>query len=220
MQVSNPNVRRHLRWPPSLSLLFALLVLAGLLFPRGASGASLEVLAAWGSLGAGPGQFNSPSAVAVDVDGNAYVADSFNHRLQSFDSAGAFVAKWGTLGSAAGQFRFPVGVSTGPLGEVYVAEGSPNHRIQVFGDPPPTIPDLIESVDGLALPHGIENSLKAKLRAAAASFERGQLVPTAHQLNALLAEIAALSGKKIEDDDAGNLTAEVEAPLRALACLS
>merc|ERR1711865_931464 len=35
-----------------------------------------------GSKGSGPGQFNRPSGVAVDSNGNWLVADSGNHRLQ------------------------------------------------------------------------------------------------------------------------------------------
>ena len=34
--------------------------------------------------------------VAVDSDGNIYVADTFNYRIQKFDSTGTFLTKWGT----------------------------------------------------------------------------------------------------------------------------
>ncbi|HEX5374920.1 MAG TPA: hypothetical protein VFW48_02070, partial [Solirubrobacterales bacterium] len=148
-----------------------------------------------------------------------YVADTSNNRVQAFDATGAFVSKWGSLGSAPGQFRFPVGVGVGPLGEVYVSEGSPNHRVQVFGDPPPTVPELLEAVAGLGLPRGIENSLEAKLRGAQASLDRGQPRTAANKLGALLSELAALTGKKVGPDAAAALTAEVQATLRTLSCL-
>ena len=38
----------------------------------------------WGSLGSGPGEFNRPEAIAVDPDGNVYVMDTGNYRIQKF----------------------------------------------------------------------------------------------------------------------------------------
>lgn len=40
--------------------------------------------------GSGPGQFNDPRAIAVDRDGNLYVADRMTGRIQSFDDQGNF----------------------------------------------------------------------------------------------------------------------------------
>jgi sugar lactone lactonase YvrE len=37
---------------------------------------------------------NEPIGLAVDKDGNVYVADSHNTRIQKFDKDGKFVAKW------------------------------------------------------------------------------------------------------------------------------
>jgi tripartite motif-containing protein 71 len=48
----------------------------------------------WGSEGRGDGQFRNPYGVAVDRDGNVYVADSSNGRIQKFNSDGQFLAKW------------------------------------------------------------------------------------------------------------------------------
>jgi hypothetical protein len=41
-------------------------------------------LTKWGSAGSGDGQLNTPEGLAVDGDGNVYVADSGNHRIQKF----------------------------------------------------------------------------------------------------------------------------------------
>ena len=45
----------------------------------------------WGERGTGPGQFNTPHAIAIDAKGNVYVADRGNHRIQVFDSDGNFL---------------------------------------------------------------------------------------------------------------------------------
>jgi sugar lactone lactonase YvrE len=45
----------------------------------------------WGERGSGPGQFNTPHAIATDAEGNVYVADRGNHRIQVFDGDGKFL---------------------------------------------------------------------------------------------------------------------------------
>ena len=45
----------------------------------------------WGTPGDGPGQFNTPHNIAVDDQGNVYVADRGNARIQVFDGDGNFL---------------------------------------------------------------------------------------------------------------------------------
>ncbi len=52
----------------------------------------------WGSRGSADGQFNNPRGIAVDSDGNVYVADSGNNRIQKFSRFGTFLKKWGGRG--------------------------------------------------------------------------------------------------------------------------
>ena len=53
------------------------------------------VLATWGTQGASDGQFDEPTAVAVDDKRDrVYVADPRNRRIQIFDRIGKFVTKW------------------------------------------------------------------------------------------------------------------------------
>jgi DNA-binding beta-propeller fold protein YncE len=56
-------------------------------------------IAAWGSEGAGTGQFFLPQAVAVDASGNIYVADGGNNRIQKFGSMATptRATSWGRL---------------------------------------------------------------------------------------------------------------------------
>jgi sugar lactone lactonase YvrE len=45
----------------------------------------------WGTPGSGPGQFNLPHSIATDAQGNVYVADRGNSRIQVFDGDGKFL---------------------------------------------------------------------------------------------------------------------------------
>ena len=47
-------------------------------------------LKSWGEPGDKPGQFNTPHSIAVDAQGNVYVADRGNRRIQVFDGDGKF----------------------------------------------------------------------------------------------------------------------------------
>ena len=88
-----------------------------------------ELVATWGSLGADDGRFNNPTGIAVDGEGNVYVADTRNDRIQKFDSTGAFLLKWGSEGSGDGEFYSPQDIALDADGNVYVVDSS---RIQVF----------------------------------------------------------------------------------------
>jgi Protein of unknown function (DUF3224)/NHL repeat len=89
-------------------------------------------ITAWGTTGTGNGQFRRPTGVAVDSDGNVYVTESWNDRVQKFDSDGAFITKWGSRGSGNGQFLNPYAVAVDPTsGDVYVTDNE-NERVQKF----------------------------------------------------------------------------------------
>ncbi len=45
--------------------------------------------------GSGPGEFRNPRDVALDVNGDFYVADTGNRRIQVFDGTGAFLREFG-----------------------------------------------------------------------------------------------------------------------------
>jgi DNA-binding beta-propeller fold protein YncE len=103
--------------------------------PYVASRQTLTADLVMGSEGTAPGQFQSPRALATGPDGVLYVADSRNHRIQKFDSAGNLLWTTGSFGSIdnntaqPGLFNEPWGVGVGPDGSVYVAD-TWNHRIQ------------------------------------------------------------------------------------------
>ena len=49
------------------------------------------------SSGAGNKEFKWPAGIAIDRDGNVYVADSWNYRIQKFTADGQFLGKWGNV---------------------------------------------------------------------------------------------------------------------------
>lgn len=75
-------------------------------------------------------QFSFPSGVAVDVSGNAYVADQANDLIRKITPAGVvttLAGKPSRPGSADGtnntaQFYFPAGIGLDPAGNLFVAD--------------------------------------------------------------------------------------------------
>jgi tripartite motif-containing protein 71 len=94
-----------------------------------------QFLWARGGLGTAIGQFDSPQAVATDQNGNVYVADTANNRIQKFTKSGAFVLAWGSHGTGSdapgGEFYYPRGIAVDARGDVLVADSN-NQRVQVF----------------------------------------------------------------------------------------
>ena len=77
------------------------------------------------------GTFVWPTGVAIDSQGNAYVADEWSNRISIFDKNGEWVGKWGTLGDAPGQINKPSGLAFDQDDNLYLVD-SANHRVQHF----------------------------------------------------------------------------------------
>ena len=69
-----------------------------------------------------PGQFSVPTNVAVDADGNLYVTDMYNNRVEVFDADGNFIRQWGKSGDRPGTFSRPKGIAIDADGHVWVAD--------------------------------------------------------------------------------------------------
>jgi DNA-binding beta-propeller fold protein YncE len=82
-----------------------------------------------GGRGTGKGEFDSPVGIAIDPNGNVFVADTNNGRIEKFSPTGAFLDIIGTKGSGQGQLGAPNGIAVDHAGNIYVADAS-NHRVQ------------------------------------------------------------------------------------------
>jgi sugar lactone lactonase YvrE len=71
--------------------------------------------------GTGQDQFNLPHGLAVDAQGDVYVADRSNHRLQVFDNNLKFKASYDNIGDS-----WTVCVSPGPHQYLFTSNSNPN----------------------------------------------------------------------------------------------
>ena len=100
-----------------------------------------QLLTKWGGgIGAGhasstqaqePGQFRSPWGIAIDEQGDVFVSDTGNQRIQKFDRNGNFITQWGGFGNGEGHFNFPYGLVVDSRGNVFAVD-SGNMRVQQF----------------------------------------------------------------------------------------
>ncbi len=78
-----------------------------------------------------PGTFSLPIGVAVDKDGNVYVTDTFNDRVEIFDPDGGFISAFGKNGDGPADFERPKGIAVDCDGHIWVAD-SAQDRVKVF----------------------------------------------------------------------------------------
>ncbi|MEI7880640.1 MAG: LamG-like jellyroll fold domain-containing protein [bacterium] len=82
-----------------------------------------------GTLTTNAGDFYLPWGLDSDALHRLYVADTFNDRIQMYDSLSQQWTVWGKFGTSLGQFKKPSGLAVDKLGNLFVADQS-NHRIQ------------------------------------------------------------------------------------------
>ena len=83
--------------------------------------------------GSGDGEFTSLGfgGIAVDLQGNVFVVDNGNFRIQKFDLDGNFLTAWGSEGTDDGQFVRAIGIAVDADGNVYVTDDE-NPFVQKF----------------------------------------------------------------------------------------
>ncbi len=78
--------------------------------------------------------FNYPSDVAVDKDGNIYVLDTGNTRIQKFGPDGAYLATIGRKGQGPGEFILPDGLDIDGDGNLVVGDTAQSRLHVIIGD--------------------------------------------------------------------------------------
>lgn len=90
-----------------------------------------ELLFDIGKRGNGPGEFNLPRDVAIGKDGQLYVVDGGNFRIQVFDANGKFLNDFGKVGINLGNFARPKEAATDKDGNLYVIDAGFGN-VQIF----------------------------------------------------------------------------------------
>jgi sugar lactone lactonase YvrE len=80
-----------------------------------------------------PGDFAKPTNVALDSEGNVYVTDTLNDRVEIFDAAGIFISTFGKNCDSTGCFQRPKGIAVDADGNIWVAD-SVMDRLQIFNN--------------------------------------------------------------------------------------
>jgi hypothetical protein len=81
-----------------------------------------KYIKSWGSRGTDPGQFNIVHGIVIDSQGNVYVADEGNKRIQVFDGNGTFKKQFQNIGAPTA-----ICITPGPRQYLYVAHtGDPD----------------------------------------------------------------------------------------------
>jgi DNA-binding beta-propeller fold protein YncE len=83
----------------------------------------------WGSRGSDNGQFNIAHGIAIDAQGNVYVADTGNKRIQVFDGDGNFKSQIVNVGSPAA-----LCITPGSRQFLYSSSSNPPENIDVDGE--------------------------------------------------------------------------------------
>jgi DNA-binding beta-propeller fold protein YncE len=84
-----------------------------------------------GERGAGPGEFNFPTALAV-VDTSLLLGDTLNFRVQRLDaSTGDFQGEFGQIGDAPGEMPRIKGIAVDAAGQIWVSDAHTD-RISIY----------------------------------------------------------------------------------------
>jgi len=124
--------KNQLTKTPILMLVFALVSIQLIMSPTHAfADFVFSIPPEIGPSSSDDGKFDLPEDVTVDSDGNIYVSDAGNFRIQKFNSTGNFQLKFGSTGMGPSQFNNPFGIAVNSLKEIYVVDPG-NNRVQKF----------------------------------------------------------------------------------------
>jgi YD repeat-containing protein len=106
--------------------------------PEGTSGGqaspSWAYASQFGNTGSESEKLSYPSSDAVDANGDVWVTDAGQGRVEEFTSAGSFLKDFGTSGTGSDQFKVPVGIAiNASTKNIYISDWE-NNRIDELNE--------------------------------------------------------------------------------------
>lgn len=111
----------------------------------------------FGTPGSNLGELFQPTNVAVGPQGDVYVVETGNFRVQRFTADGTPVRSYGQVGTGPGSFARPKGIAIDRAGRMYVGDAA-FQNVQIFDKDGRLLlhfGEAGEGFDGLVLPAGV-----------------------------------------------------------------
>jgi DNA-binding beta-propeller fold protein YncE len=86
-----------------------------------------------GIAGAGPGQFSKPQGLVAESNGDTWILDAGNSRLEELNEKHEFIRQVGSSGAGNGQFASPNSITGDSRGNLWVVDTG-NKRVQAFNE--------------------------------------------------------------------------------------
>lgn len=116
-----------------------------------------RTLFTFGQAGSEPGELFHPTNLAVGPEGDVYVVETGNFRVQRFTAEGKPLRTYGAVGSVPGSFARPKGIAIDRAGRLYVGDAA-FENVQLFDADGRLLLDFgqaAEGQEGLSLPAGV-----------------------------------------------------------------
>ena len=145
-----------------------------------------QLLFKFGKAGTGIGELFQPTNLAIGPQGDIFVVDTGNYRVQRFTPEGTPVSSFGSVGQTLGSFARPKGIAIDRTGRIYVGDAA-FQNVQIFNDQGKLLLFFRQSENpdqALNLPSGVTidyANVAAFRRFAAPKFEVEYLIMVASQ---------------------------------------
>jgi YD repeat-containing protein len=153
----------------------------------------------FGTLGSEDGKLKAPGDIALAANGDLFIVDRGNNRIERLNQEGKFVSKFGSEGTANGQFKRPCAIATDPSGYLWVADAD-NNRIQKFTEAGAFVKAIGGTASGtgnaqFSKPEGIATDLKGNVYVADTFNSRIQILNPAGELVSKVGSLGTGNGQ-------------------------
>lgn len=99
----------------------------------------------------GPGRLEHPADVAVDAEGNVWIADHASDRIVEYNASGEYVSQFGSTGFSPGYLEQPSALAIDGEGNIWVADTN-NYRVDEFRPTGEFVQDIeVAGPEGIAV---------------------------------------------------------------------